>query len=144
MNIYQYTALNNPDGSMKVVESYGIQALRNPKQLGKQLAMIVAKNGDEALNKVASIHPDLPLFQKQIDDFKAKIKKESESNSMNNFSNFVDGQSLKNDISSIKDKMYSADGSSTANIEASHRTKSELLIIGGVIVIGLAIIFKNK
>jgi hypothetical protein len=133
MNIYQYTAINNPNGAREVVESYGLRADR--KNLGKQLALCVAKNGDEALSKVASVHPDLPLFQKQIDTFKEKYKKEFESkDDKSNFSN-MDGQMIKHEITRLNDSMSNASGDK----ENSHK----LLIIGGILVIGLAIIFKK-
>ena len=132
MNIYQYTAINNPNGARQVVESYGIRA--DKKLLPKQLAFVVAKNGEDALNKVASIHPDLPLFQKQIDGFKDKYKKDSEEKS--NFSN-ANGQQIKDEIKSLKDSV-------TAPKEDTGKGKYELLIIGGIIVLGLAIVFRNK
>ena len=103
MNIYQYTAINNPNGAREVVESYGLRADR--KNLGKQLALCVAKNGADALNRVASVHPDLPLFQKQIDTFKEKYKKEFESkDDKSNFSN-MDGQMIKHEITRLNDSM---------------------------------------
>jgi hypothetical protein len=133
MNIYQYTAINNPNGAREVVESYGLRADR--KNLSKQLALVVAKNGEEALSKVASVHPDLPLFQKQIDTFKEKYKKEFESKEdKSNFSN-MDGQMIKHEITRLNDSMSNVSGDK----EGSHK----LLIIGGILVIGLAIIFKN-
>jgi LPXTG-motif cell wall-anchored protein len=134
MNVYQYTALNNPQGSTNMVESYGIRAIRHPKHLAKQLALVVAKHRDSALGKLAEIHPDVPLFQKQIDDFKVKIKSESEKNN-SSFSNFIDGQTIKSDIASLQDKV--------STTPETGKSKTELLIIGGVIVIGLAIIFKK-
>ena len=135
MNIYQYTATNNPNGAREVIESYGIRAEK--KKLSRQLAYVVSKNGEEALNKVASIHPDLGLFQKQIDDYKEKIKKDCEDKT-SSFSN-ADGQSIKAEITSLKSSM---DGSKQV-VPDSGKSKAELLIIGGIIVIGLAIIFKK-
>jgi hypothetical protein len=134
MNIYQYTALNNPNGARQVVESYSIRA--DKKLLPKQLAFVVAKHGEEALSRVASIHPDLALFQKQIDGFKEKYKKESEEKS--NFSN-ANGQQIKDEISKLKDTFHNADGDKDKG-----KQKYELLIIGGVIILGLAIVFRNK
>jgi septal ring factor EnvC (AmiA/AmiB activator) len=132
MNIYQYTAINNPNGAREVVESYGIRA--NKKLLPKQLAFVVAKNGEEALDKVAMIHPDLSLFQRQIDSFKDKVKKEHEEKS--NFLN-ADGQQIKDEIKSLKDSVSSKK-------EDNGKSKYELLIIGGIIVLGLAVILRNK
>ena len=138
MNIYQYTAINNPNGAREIVESYGIRA--DKKGLSQQLASVVARNGQDALNKVAMIHPDLSLFQQQIDMFKEKIKKEHEdkssnSNSNSNFWN-MDGQMIKQEITALKDHVSNANGSEKGG---DHK----LLIIGGILVIGLAIIFKK-
>jgi len=134
MNIYQYTAINNPNGAREVVESYGIRA--NKKLLPKQLAFVVAKNGEEALDKVAMIHPDLSLFQRQIDSFKDKVKKEHEEKS--NFLN-ANGQQIKEEIKSLKDSFHNADAG-----QDKGKSKYELLIIGGIIVLGLAVILRNK
>lgn len=134
MNIYQYTALNNPNGARQVVESYSIRP--DKKLLPKQLAFVVAKHGEEALSRVASIHPDLPLFQKQIDGFKEKIKKEHEEKNI--FSN-ANGQQIKDEISKLKDSFHNADGDKDKS-----KNKYELFIIGGVIILGLAIVFRNK
>ena len=140
MNLYQYTATHNPNGSREIVESYGIRADR--KMLPKQLASVVARHGQEALDKVTNAHPDLPLFQKKLDNFYIQIKKQFEDNKnepKNTFSN-IDGQALKSEISSLKDSFHNATGSQSNNASSKH----ELLIIGGILVIGLAIIFKNK
>ena len=75
MNIYQYTALNNPNGARQVVESYSIRADR--KLLPKQLAFIVAKHGEEALSRVASIHPDLPCFKNKLTVLRKNITKKA-------------------------------------------------------------------
>jgi hypothetical protein len=135
MNIYQYTAINNPNGARAVIESYNLRP--ENKKLSRQLAYVVLKNGEEALNKVASIHPDLGLFQKQIDDYKEKIKKDCEDKT-SSFSS-ADGQSIKAEITSLKD---SVNGSKQVAPDGG-KSKAELLIIGGIIVIGLAIIFKK-
>jgi hypothetical protein len=136
MNIYQYTAINNPNGAREIVESYGIRA--DKKGLSQQLASVVARNGQDALNKVAMIHPDLGLFQQQIDMFKEKIKKEHEDKSSNSNSNFwnMDGQMIKQEISDLKNNVSNANGNEKGG---DHK----LLIIGGILVIGLAIVFKK-
>lgn len=139
MNVYEYTALNNPSNSAELVASYNVRPERNHRRLGKQLASLVNKYGEEALDKIASIHPDLPLFQKAIDDYKAKIKAESDSKQQA-YNNFVtDGQALKNDVAYLK---ATGIDSSTATATESHKTR-DLLIIGSVLLIGLAIVMKK-
>jgi hypothetical protein len=126
MTVYQYTALKNPRGAADVVYHYGLKPERNPKVLADQLAHCVRKNGNEALEQVASIHPDLPLFQKQLDGFKEKYKKESMSNACgcSNFSN--------------------ANGEPTTSTPTNDtENRKETLIIGGIIVLALALIMKK-
>lgn len=131
MNVFQYTAINNPDATRRLVSSYGI----NPENsvLSKQLATVIARDRDNGLDKLRAIHPDLSLFQDELDTLKTKIKSEFESKKQEYLN--ADGQSLKKDVENLKNGTQSKDES---------KSKQELMIIGGVIIIGLAIIFKNN
>lgn len=134
MNVYQYIAFANRKGTSELVNSYGIQPANDPQSLAKQLASLVVVYKQNALDQIKRIHPDVMLFQKDIEDYKKQLE------SSYNFSN-IDGQTLKNEISSIKDKVMSDTQKSTAVTDTTKSTR-ELLIIGGIIVIGLAIIYK--
>lgn len=125
MNVYQYIAIRNPMLAKEMVEHYGIRP--NKKDLARQLAHVVAENGMPALEYLSEIHPDLPLFQQKLDELRAKDRKAIEENQKPNY--------------------FSA----TGNIEAQstpkvidQKTRSELLIIGGVLVLGLAVILRNS
>ena len=76
MNVFQYIAKNNPNGTAQVVSHYGMKPSR--EHLAKQLATCVAKDREHGEEVLSSIHPDLPLFQKQVDKLKDKWKSESE------------------------------------------------------------------
>lgn len=128
MTIFEYTAINNPNATAQVVSHYGMKPDR--RFLAKQLATCVARdrqNGEEVLS---SIHPDLPLFQKQVDKLKGKWKSESEAKEKELFSNFLGFGSNKQETPKVE-------------VKEESKSKQELMIIGGVILIGLAIIFKK-
>lgn len=138
MNVYEYVAVNNPYGAKSVIEDYGMKAVPNNKVLAKQLAALVSKYKDDALNKIAHIHPDLPLFQAQFDELKARYENDSKQKDVSHFAN-IDGQTIKSDIASIKDRISMSNDKGVDH--SKHR--QELLIIGAIMVIGLAIIFKK-
>lgn len=130
MTLYQYTALHNPMDSARLISSYGIRPQMHPKVLALQLAEIVKKDGQPALEKVADIHPDMQLFQKKFDDMKLKAKEETHSNACGceSHSNAT-GQNIKSDVEDIKSK--------------ESNTKTEMLIIGGIVLGALALILKK-
>lgn len=131
MNVFQYTAINNTNGTREVISSYGVAP--QDSVLSKQLASVISRDRVNGLAKLRGIHPDLSLFQDELDTLKAKIKSELDEEKKS-FLN-ADGQSLKNDVAELKIGVNSP--------KEEGRSKQELMIIGGVIVIGLAIIFKK-
>lgn len=133
MNVYQYTALKNPNGAAQVVSGYGIRPQRDPRVLSKQLAHCVQRGGEDALMKIADIHPDLPLFQGKLDTYKSQYKKDSASSFTKNDWLAANGQTIKSEVEGLK-----------ARVEGGGSTRNETLIMGGVILLGLALILKLK
>jgi hypothetical protein len=129
MNVYEYTALGNRFGSSQIVASYGMQPADNPMELSQQLAMIVARTGEEGLQKVMSAHPDASFFRDAFKSAKAEWEKDKSDMLQNHFSN-ANGQVIRSEVDSIRE-----------NGRMEKNTK-DLLIIGGVIVLALAIIKK--
>ena len=127
ITLYDYTAWNNRGGASALVQEYGMQPANNPKGLAQQLAECVKRGGDEALSAVFSIHPDMDIFKDQIDQAKAQAKQDQEDFMKQHFFN-ANGQNLKSEISNIAGKIDN---------------NRETLIIGGLIVLGLAIIMKK-
>ena len=124
MTLYDYVALNNRNGSSQLVMDYGMRPANNPKSLAKQLAMTVNKEGESALMKIADIHPDKELFDSHSNC------SGSCSCGKSNFAGF-NGQDLKKEVSEIKN-----------NEGISSRTV-DMLIIGGIMVVALALIIKK-
>lgn len=133
MNRYEYVALTNPQGASKMVQVYNLKPDRHPRLLAKQMAFCVEKDGPRATDIFAQIHPDKDLFNTKIEKIKADFDKElNESKSkLEMFSN-MNGQAIKSEIEQLKN----FDGQSKNN-------RSELLIIGGIILISLALVLKK-
>ena len=132
MTLYDYTAMKNPQGASQVIASYGVRPHGHPQVMAKQLAQLVRRDGERALKAISDVHPDLQLFQGQIDSFKEKIKGDSHSNACgcSNFAN-ADGQTIKSEVASIKEEV------------ASGKSSKDMLIMGGIIVLGLALILRK-
>lgn len=137
MTIYEYCAYKNPQGVAKVISSFGMQPVRtNPKDLGRQLAFCAKRNGGEALRRIILIHPDRELFEferKQI----AKKMEESKSNASGCGCSNANGE-----------EKSASETVEVEKIRASNEKESKLLsqnnlIIGGMVVLGLAIIMKK-
>jgi hypothetical protein len=135
MNIYEYTAYNNPLGAKKIVNHYGQEAIRRPDILARQLAGCVASNGKEALLMICEVHPDYKLI-KDYTEYQAK--KDAEAlKSKNPFAN-AEGEKLIASVNELKEK------STLPPIVENNKTeRTELLIIGGVILVSLALITKK-
>ena len=128
MNMYFYIALKNPNGAKQVINSYGQRAIRNPKALAGQLAECVNRNGREALDRVAMIHPDRTLF----------VASHREDNPMSEAFSRVDGQALKAEVDALRNGTNSEQKG--ANKEGS---KLDTMVMAGVILIGLALVLKK-
>lgn len=121
MTLYDYVAYSNPSGANDVVRYYGLQPSRDPKVTAKNLAYCVSQRREEALNMIAKVHPDFALIESQIEK-----PKETHSNACGCSSGYnnANGQDMKSDVKS------------------RFSDKSELLITGGIVLIGLAMVLK--
>jgi hypothetical protein len=126
MNIYDYVAWNNRGGANQIVNYYGLRPANDPQGLAKQLALCVYKHKQEALDRVIDVHPDFYLIEEKVKESQPSSPAHSGAcgcSSCNGYSN-ADGQAMKSDIS------------------AKVGDKTELLITGGIILIGLAMVLK--
>ena len=142
MTIYEYVAEKNPIGAKTVLHSFGEKAVPRPDILARQLANAVNKYGKDALFRIASVHPDLDLVNQynkvanppSEEDCGCSKEKEKESV----FSS-ADGEQLIKAVEDISKKQESPNP--TINEKSSDKT--ELMIIGVVAVIALALITKK-
>lgn len=137
MTLYEYVAYKNPNGAKRVINSYGAKAIRRPDILARQLADVVNKNGKEALYRIASVHPDKELLTHLV-EFNNKKKAEEETKSCScEEKSFLsaDGQMIKDAVEDLK--------RSNEKSDSGKSDKTELMIIGAVALIGIALVMKN-
>jgi hypothetical protein len=118
ITIYDYLASNVPQSAFDIIsEGNKIPKPKNSHELSVQLKKYVTKNGETGLLRLAEIHPDRELIETiSIHNIKEESKKD-------NFSN------LSGSVSE-KDKEYV--------------NSTKILMVGGFILIGLAIIMTKK
>jgi hypothetical protein len=117
VTIYDYLATNVPSDAFEVIrKGSNMTKPRSSEELSAQIRKYVTDNGEMALLDLAQIHPDREL----IEAISIKIP---EPKKKDNFSN------LSGDVAST-DKDYV--------------NSTKLLMIGGFILIGLAIIMTKK
>lgn len=123
ITLFDYVANSNPVGANEVVRYYGWQPSRDPRVTAAQLAKCVEVKRDEALNMIAKVHPDFALIESQVEKQKDNTSNACGCSSCNGYSN-ANGQDMKSDV------------------KGRLTDKTELLITGGIILIGLAMVLK--
>ena len=116
ITLYEYLATNVPSDSFDIINSDG--NLRKPNsnlELSKQIKTYVSKNGESGLLNLAKIHPDRELIE--------AICSNKEIEKKDTFVNFSENVNP---------------------IDKETINSSKLLIVGGFILIGLAIIMNKK
>tara|TARA_Y100000114_G_scaffold156344_1_gene183213 strand:- start:1531 stop:1914 length:384 start_codon:yes stop_codon:yes gene_type:complete len=127
MDLYIYCASKNPVGTAKVVQSFGLQPSRStPQELASQLAMCVKRYGQEALERVSYIHPDRQLFS---------AMKEEMSNASGCGCSNADGTAGGPKLEPVVENKN--------DLTESKLLSQNHLIIGGILVLALAVIFKK-
>ena len=145
MTIYEYVAAKNPIGAKTVLNSFGEKAVPRPDILAKQLANAVNKHGKNALFRIAAVHPDMELlkeYQNQINkNNEASEEKSCGCNKDKEQSLFssAEGQEIKKAVEQLSLRQ---DALTTTPKEVKSDSK-DLMIIGAVIVVALALVMKN-
>lgn len=134
IDVFNYCAYHNNTGSKALVASYGIRPSQSHKELAKQLAFCMTKDREGMKKKMADIHPDKDLFEaREIEirnEMDSKLKeKEAQFQNMN-------GSALKSEVA------HFMNASGPTDSDQSRKTH-EILMIGGIIIISLAIIMKK-
>lgn len=147
MNLFQYVAYKNPEGAKRVINSYGEKAIKQPDMLAKQLADKVNKHGKEALYRITSVHPDLKLISDyhEVNQPKKEEKEDKPCTcGKSDYSNADGGEAseVKKVVEDIKRKQE-LDSVATASQGKERSDKTELMIIGAVALIGLALVTRN-
>jgi hypothetical protein len=135
MKVFDYIAYKNPAGASQFVGKYGLRPHNTPNGLAAQCASVVrGHNGDnKILKELFDFHPDKEQFSsfsqgdKELtsinDHYNYASGNKACACGCSNFSN-VDGQNAKQEV------------------EKRLSDKSELLITGGIVLIGLTLVLK--
>jgi|TARA_R110000796_G_scaffold71585_7_gene162472 hypothetical protein len=148
MTIYEYVATKNPIGAKTVLNSFGEKAVPRPDILAKQLANAVNKHGKDALFRIASVHPDMNLiseYNKQVsknNDVVEAVEEKScgcKEKEVESLFSSAEGQEIKKAVENLSLKQ---DTLSNTPKESKSDSK-DLMIIGAVAVIALALVMKK-
>ena len=138
MTIYEYVAQKNPIGAKNVLNSFGHKAVPRPDILARQLANSVNQYGKEALYRIAAIHPDLELIEHYLDHSESKEAKSKTVEAEKSLFSSAEGQEIKRAVEDIKNNQNSKN-----NAPKEKSEKTELLIIGAVVLVALALVLKK-
>lgn len=133
MNLYDYVAWNDRAGASNVVHSYGLQPANHPKGLAQQLAHCVSRHKEPALEKIIAIHPDRSIIESTV--------KEANKETTPTHSNAC-GCASCNGYSSYNGYSYANGQDMKSDVKSRLTDKTELLITGGIVLIGLAMVLK--
>lgn len=135
ITIYDYIASSVPADAVALVSSNGYPKPRNHHDLVAELKDYVKQNGESALMEIGKIHPDRELIGQCIEEEEGDNSSESKNNSNSSNSSTSDSKSFLN-----------ATGDATNISQATQETinLSKVMIFGSFILIGLALVLKNK
>jgi len=125
ITLYEYLATNVPSDSFTIINVDGnLRKPNNNLELSQQIKSYVTTNGESGLLNLAKIHPDRELIEAICSSCSNNyLTANKEIEKKENFSNFSE------------------------NVNPSDKetiNSSKLLIVGGFILIGLAIIMNRK
>jgi hypothetical protein len=124
ITIYDYIASNVPNDAFILMSKSGnITKAKDEKELVEQLKDFVRKNGSMGLMALAQIHPDKELIEQLIAEQKVEEPK---------YSNLSGADSPTKNPTKITD-----DQKETISL-------SKMMIYGSFLLIGLALVIKNK
>ena len=128
MNVFAYTAYKNPHKAANIIRKYGGRPAKDKYQLGRQLANAVKIGGQPALDEVAKAHPDYNMISDEL-------------NKGGDYSNMAGGEHSN---ACGCGGYANADGNgNNGGILKRFDSKTETLMVGGIILIGLALVLKH-
>ena len=134
MNVYHYIAENNPDAAYELCKKYGYFQINSLDELANTLQHIVANDGEKSLKEVMALHPDKDILIEIFDKKKVEDTPVETAPPMKMMTG-ADGSNCG--------CKTGADGSTTTT---STVNKTDLYILGGAIIVSMAIfsLIKSK
>lgn len=129
ITMYDYLASSVPADASFVINNYGsFEKARNEEELAKQLKSFVNMYGEKAINELAKIHPDRKLLESHCE--KCEITK-------NESKNQIDIQKP------YYQHFYNAEGNMQSKELITQKLTTNMLVIGGFIIMAVALIVKK-
>lgn len=129
ITMYDYLASNVPADASFVINQYGrFEKARDERELAQQLKSFVNMYGDKAINALAKIHPDRKLLEENCE--KCEMKKQEPIVPQMPF------------VQPQPQEFLNASGS--GNDEQTKKITTNMLIIAGFTMMGIALIIKTK
>jgi len=132
ITIYDYIASSVPADAYALIKSNGYPRPTSHQDLVAELKDYVKQNGESALIEIGKIHPDKELIGQCIEEEEGESASESNDKS--------------NSSSSDSKSFMNATGDATNISQTTQETinLSKVMIFGSFILIGLALVLKNK
>ena len=125
ITIYDYIASNVPNDAFILMSKSGnITKAKDEKELVEQLKTFVRKNGSMGLMALAQIHPDKELIEQLISENRVEESKI--------YSNASGSETTTTNPTKITDE------------QKETISLSKMMIYGSFLLIGLALVIKNK
>tara|TARA_R100000697_G_scaffold65782_1_gene78496 strand:+ start:4189 stop:4698 length:510 start_codon:yes stop_codon:yes gene_type:complete len=130
ITLYDYLASRVPADAHFTINKYGrYRRARNEQELAYQLRDFVRTFGEKGLIELAQIHPDRKLLDIHLENCNCEKCFEKRKNKM--MSEFANQQ-----------RMFNATGTKVEQVDTKGQ-KEGLLILGGFVLMGLALILKK-
>lgn len=131
ITMYEYLANSVPADASFVINKYGrFEKPRNERELAKQLKSFVKMYGEKAINELAKIHPDRKLLEANCG--KCEISK---------------NEAMQQRPMPIPKPYYqefsNAEGNTELKESTTNRLTTNMLVIGGFMVMAFALIVKK-
>jgi hypothetical protein len=86
MDVYDYIASSNPYLAKQIINNFGYKVV-NTNDMGGNLRMLVAQQGEEALKVILNNHPDKDILLELFSEKEPKTEKDCGCNNANHMRN---------------------------------------------------------
>lgn len=145
MSIYEYIAETNPDAAEALCNKYGwtLQNMQSAQDLANCLHNLVAEEGEPAIVDLAGIHPDKDLIIEVYTGQNAVIADGAAAGGKTHGCGCASCKG-KSDASAVEKMISATQGNAQGSSANPFLHQSNLMIIGGIVLIGLALVLKTK
>lgn len=140
ITLYEYLAFNVPDDCQDILSRYDIPESQSTEELTDNVKGFVCAYGQEALEELATIHPDKELIETLTSfarPYEGKPKEEAGA--------FLNASGAVDRISNIEHTLMASGGSTEANVLPTETgiTKQDILLGLGVAILTATMLSKR-